>query len=238
MFRLIFLTFCGEERMDEHTRHHLRESPRNVVYPLVVLAFLAIVGGYVGLPAWTGATNLFEHFMEPVLRIPEGAIPAAGEHAAGAEITMTLFSILAAGIGIFLAYRFYIVDPAAPGRFTSRFRNTYTAVFNKYYVDQLYDALFVNRTKDLGNACFFVDSQFVDGAVNGTAASTRGTATISRLFDTYVVDGLVNLIGWINMKFNSLATSLQTGMVQRYALGAVFGIIVFIIIFYGEFVRL
>jgi NADH-quinone oxidoreductase subunit L len=238
MFRLIFLTFCGEERMEEHTRHHLRESPRNVVYPLVVLAFLAIVGGYVGLPAWTGATNLFEHFMEPVLRIPEGAIPAAGEHAAGAEITMTLFSILAAGIGIFLAYRFYIVDPAAPGRFTSRFRNTYTAVFNKYYVDQLYDALFVNRTKDLGNACFFVDSQFVDGAVNGTAASTRGTATISRLFDTYVVDGLVNLIGWINMKFNSLATSLQTGMVQRYALGAVFGIIVFIIIFYGEFVRL
>jgi NADH-quinone oxidoreductase subunit L len=234
MFRLIFLTFYGEERMDEHTRHHLRESPRNVVYPLVVLAFLAIVGGYVGLPGWTGAANTFEHFMEPVLRIPEGVIPAAGEHAASAEITMTLLSILAAGVGIFLAYRFYIVDPAAPGRFTDRFRNLYTAVFNKYYVDQLYDALFVNRTKDLGNACFFVDSQFVDGAVNGTAASTRGTATISRLFDTYVVDGLVNLIGWINMKFNSLATSLQTGMVQRYALGAVFGIIVFIIIFYGE----
>ena len=97
-------------------------------------------------------------------------------------------------------------------------------------MDELYDALFVDRTKDLGSACFFVDSKFVDGAVNGTAATTRGTATLSRLFDKYIVDGLVNLVGWINMALNRMATSLQTGMVQRYALGAVFGIVVFILI--------
>jgi NADH:ubiquinone oxidoreductase subunit 5 (subunit L)/multisubunit Na+/H+ antiporter MnhA subunit len=69
--------------------------------------------------------------------------------------------------------------------------------------------------------------------VNGTAATTRGTATLSRLFDTYVVDGLVNFIGWINMRLNRIATSFQTGLVQRYALAAVVGILVFILIFYN-----
>ena len=100
-------------------------------------------------------------------------------------------------------------------------------------MDELYDALFVNRTKDLGRACFFLDSKFVDGAVNVTAASTRGTATLSRLFDTYIVDGLVNLVGWINMKLNRIATSFQTGLVQRYVLAAVVGIVVFILIYYN-----
>jgi len=100
-------------------------------------------------------------------------------------------------------------------------------------VDELYDALFVNRAKDLGKAFFFVDSHFVDGAVNGTAATTRGTATLSRLFDTYIVDGLVNLVGWVNMRLNRIVTSFQTGLVQRYALVAVLGIIVFILVYYN-----
>jgi len=71
------------------------------------------------------------------------------------------------------------------------------------------------------------------GAVNGTAATTRGTATVSRIFDKYVVDGLVNLVGWINMTLNRFATALQTGMVQRYALSAVLGILIFILIYYN-----
>jgi len=100
-------------------------------------------------------------------------------------------------------------------------------------VDELYDALFVNRVKNLGNACFFIDSKFVDGAVNGTAATTRGTATLSKLFDTYVVDGLVNFVGWINMALNRVATSFQTGLIQRYVLVTVVGIVVFILIYYN-----
>jgi len=90
---------------------------------------------------------------------------------------------------------------------------------------------------DLGNACFFVDSKFVDGAVNGTAATTRGTATVSRIFDKYIVDGLVNLVGWINMGLNRLATAIQTGLVQSYALGAIFGILVILLIYYNEIFR-
>ncbi len=233
MFRLIFLTFWGEERMDEHTRHHLHESPRRVVYPLAALAVLSVIGGYVGLPAWTGLSNSFEHFLEPVLRVPEPLHEAAA-HSTGQEVLFTCLSVLIAGLGIFIAYRLYVVRPELPERIANRVRGLYTLIYRKYYVDELYDAIFVNRTKDLGNACFYLDAKFVDGAVNGTASTTRGTATLSRIFDTYVVDGLVNLVGWINMTLNRVATALQTGLVQRYALGAVFGILVLVLIYYNE----
>ncbi|MBZ5495059.1 MAG: NADH-quinone oxidoreductase subunit L [Acidobacteriia bacterium] len=237
MFRLIFLTFWGEERMDEHTRHHIRESPKRVVYPLAALAILSVVGGYVGLPGWTGVSNSFERFLEPVLRLPEPAHEVA-VHMTGQEFLFTCLSVVIALIGIFVAYRLYVVNPGIPDRIANRFKGLYTLIHQKYYVDELYDALFVNRTKDIGNACYFVDSKFVDGAVNGTAATTRGTATLSRLFDTYVVDGLVNLVGWINMTLNRFATALQTGLVQRYALGAVFGILIFILIYYNGLFKL
>jgi NADH-quinone oxidoreductase subunit L len=235
MFRLLFLTFWGQERMDDHTKHHLHESPKNVVYPLAVLAGLSVVGGYVGLPGWTGLANRFEHFLEPVLKLP--AAEHAVAHSAGQELLFTGLSIAIALAGIALAYRFYVTAPGTADRVTARIQGFYNLVRNKYYVDQAYDALFVNRTKDLGNGLFFVDSKFVDGAVNGTAATTRITASISGIFDKYVVDGLVNLIGWINMLLNRIATSFQTGLVQRYVLAAVFGIVVIVLIYYNELFR-
>jgi NADH-quinone oxidoreductase subunit L len=234
MFRLLFLTFWGEERMDEHTRHHIRESPRNVVYPLAALAVLSIIGGYVGLPAWLGA-NRFEHFLEPVLQVPQ--VHGEEHHSHSLEIMFTALSVLIAAVGIFAAHRFYVADPSLPERVTSKIQGLYRLVYQKYRIDELYDALFVNRTKDLANACFFVDSQFVDGAVNGAAATTRGTAVASKVFDKYVVDGLVNFVGWINMLLNRVATSLQTGLVQQYVLGAGVGILVFILIYFNDLFR-
>jgi NADH-quinone oxidoreductase subunit L len=231
MFRLLFLTFWGGERMDEHTKHHIHESPKRVVYPLVALAGLSLIGGWVGFPGWTGIANRFEHFLEPVIRIPEHAEPVA--HHAGQEFLFTLLSIAIAAAGIYMAYRFYVVKPGMADQITERIKGLYGLVYHKYYVDELYDALFVNRTKDLGRACFFVDSKFVDGAVNGTAATTRGVATVSRLFDKYIVDGLVNLVGWINIRLNRIVTSFQTGLVQRYALVAVLGIVVFVLIYHN-----
>jgi NADH-quinone oxidoreductase subunit L len=216
--------------MDDHTRHHIRESPRNVVYPLAALAALSVVGGFVGLPAWTGMPNKFEHFLEPVLRLPEGSEPL--HHAAGQEILFTILSVAISFLGIYVAYRFYVLHPGTADRVTGKIKGFHRLVYRKYYVDEIYDALIVNRTKDVGNACFFVDSKFVDGLVNLTGATTRGTATLSRLFDSYVVDGLVNLIGWTNMLLNRIATSFQTGLVQRYVLAAVFGIMALILIYY------
>ncbi|NLT65805.1 MAG: NADH-quinone oxidoreductase subunit L [Acidobacteria bacterium] len=230
MFRLLFLTFWGKERMDEHTRHHIHESPKRVVYPLAALAVLSIVGGFVGFPAWTGIANRFEHFLEPILMLPEASHSAA-HHSAAQELLFTGLSVAIAAAGIFLAYRFYVLRPGTAGAVTAKIKGFYTLVYNKYYVDQLYDALFVNRTKDAGRALFFIDSKLVDGLVNFVGAGTRGTSFVSKLFDTYIVDGLVNLVGWINMRLNRIATAFQTGLVQRYALLAVVGIIVFILIY-------
>jgi NADH-quinone oxidoreductase subunit L len=236
MFRLLFLTFWGEERMDDHTKHHIHESPRNVVYPLAVLAGLSTIGGFVGFPGWTGIANKFEHFLEPVLRLPESAEHTV-HHSAFQELLFTTLSIVIALVGISLAYRFYVKSPGLADRVTAKIKSFYTLVYRKYCVDELYDALFVNRIKDLGRACFFLDSRFVDGAVNGTAATTRGTALLSKFFDTRVVDGLVNFVGWINMALNRIATSFQTGLVQRYALAAMVGIVVFILIYYNGLIH-
>lgn len=219
--------------MDEHTKHHLRESPKNVVYPLAALAVLSAIGGFVGLPGWTGLANKFEHFLEPVMRIPESAEPVV--HTAGLEILFTAFSVAISLAGIILAYRFYVARPGTADRITDRIKGIYNLVRHKYYVDELYDATIVNRIKDLGVACFFLDSKLVDGLVNLTASITRGTATLSRLFDSYIVDGLVNLVGRIHMRLNRLFTSFQTGLVQRYALMAVLGIVIFVLIYYEGF---
>jgi NADH-quinone oxidoreductase subunit L len=234
MFRLLFLTFWGKERMDDHTRHHLHESPKRVVYPLAILAGLSIVGGWIGMPAWTGLKNKFEHFIEPVLRIPESAGHPEAHTSIGPELVMTGASIGIALLGIYMAYRFYVVEPGTADRITSKIRGIYQLVYRKYLIDELYDAIFVNRTKNLGNGCFYFDSKFIDGLlVNGSASVTRGVSTLSRLFDSFVVDGLVNLIGWINMQLNGIFTAFQTGLVQRYALAAVFGMVVLILVYYN-----
>jgi NADH-quinone oxidoreductase subunit L len=236
MFRLIFLTFWGEERMDEHTRHHIHESPKNVVYPLAVLAVLSIIGGYVGPPGWTHAPNVFEHFLEPVLKLPAAAHEAEA-HSAAVELLFTVLSVAIGLVGIYLAHHFYVRNPGAADRVAERFKGLHRTLFRKYYVDELYDALFVNRTKDLGNTFFWVDAKLVDGAVNGTARTTRITASLSGFFDKYVVDGLVNLVGWINMILSRIASSMQSGLIQRYALAAVFGIVVLVLVYFNSMFR-
>ena len=75
------------------------------------------------------------------------------------------------------------------------------------------------------------------GFFRGRPGPRRGTATVSRLFDKYVVDGLVNLIGWINMLLNRIATSFQTGFIQRYALMTILGIVVIIFIYYNGLLK-
>jgi NADH-quinone oxidoreductase subunit L len=209
-----------------------------VVYPLAILAGLSVVGGWIGMPAWTHIGNRFEQFIEPVIRIPESHAPQHAAHDTAMELIMTGLSIAIALAGIYFAYRFYVARPGTADRITDKFRKVYTAVYRKYYVDEIYDALFVHRVKNLGNGCFFFDSKFIDGLlVNGSASLTRGISEVSRLFDLYVVDGLVNLIGWINMQLSRLFSSFQTGLVQRYALFALFGIVVLILVYYNGLLR-
>ena len=90
-------------------------------------------------------------------------------------------------------------------------------LLHKYYVDEIYDALFVNRVKDLGSMLAAFDLGVVDGGVNGAGWTTRMSAELSRLWDTWIIDGLVNVLAF-GIKFLSWpAKFVQTGVVQNYA---------------------
>ncbi len=102
-------------------------------------------------------------------------------------------------------------------------------IYNKYYVDQLYDAMFVNRVKDLAVTLGAFDVNIINGlGVDGSGWATRVTSTISGFWDSWIVDGLVNLAARIVWLFSWPARMLQTGRVARYALFMLFGLLVFL----------
>jgi NADH-quinone oxidoreductase subunit L len=256
MFRLMLLTFHGSYRGGakdpEHGQvqgghgahghdaghghgheghgHEPHESPWSMVGPLVVLAFFSVVAGYVMVPHWFPiGSQWLEHFLEPVFEHRAVLEGAGGEHhGVGLEILLTAVSVLVAAAGMGLAWYCYILRPEIPGQVAARVSGVYRTLYNKYWVDELYDALIINRTKDLGNLLSSFDAYIVDGMVNLTAALTRGTATVSRIFDTYVVDGLVNLTGATVQFFSRVFRQMQTGLVQGYALFILAGVLAFL----------
>ena len=136
-------------------------------------------------------------------------------------------SVAIALFGLWLARRFYLTHPALPERLVSRFKHTYTTLLNKYWVDEVYDLLFVNRTKDLANRLAGFDNRVVDGAVNGSAWLTRLTASVSGFFDYWIVDLAVrrsDLIYYLSFPLRRI----QTGVIQTYAALTIGGILVIV----------
>ena len=139
-----------------------------------------------------------------------------------------LASVTVALSGIGLAWLIYGRRPQLAGELQQRFAGLYRTLWNKYWVDETYDALVVNRVKDMGTALGVFDDAIVDGVVNGTAAATLQGATASKEFDERVVDGAVNGVGnglWSGSWF---ARALQTGFVQNYALVMALGVFVLV----------
>jgi NADH-quinone oxidoreductase subunit L len=227
MFRLLFMTFFGESRVDHHTAHHIHESPKSMTIPLIVLAVGAIFAGYVGLPSWLGGSR-FERFLEPVfepLPIPR---PAPVEYGPAVEIGLAAFSVAVALVGFLLAYSKYGKRSWEEQREIAQYGGFYRWLLNKWYIDELYDALFVNRAKDAGKTLWKFDAQVVDGAVNGSAWSTVEGALGSSWWDRWIVDGLVRLIGGFVKTVSWPIRLVQTGYVQNYALVMILGVLIFI----------
>jgi NADH-quinone oxidoreductase subunit L len=239
MFRLVNMTFFGKSRVAHDVEHHIHESPRSMTMPLVILAALSIIGGWIGWPAALGGSDRFANFLSPVIAhhaAEAGAAEATAGHAL--EYGLMLASVMIALAGIWLARRWYVNNPDAPGRIAARFPRLYTMVCRKYYVDEIYDALFVNRTKDLGIALGAFDRGVIDGAgVNGVGLLTRAISRISMVWDTWVVDGLVNVSAWIVRGMGWLTRLVQTGLVSNYALMIVAGLIA-LVGYYLHLVRL
>jgi NADH-quinone oxidoreductase subunit L len=171
MFRLIFLTFFGKERYDEH-HVHVHESPKSMLVPLMILAVLSIVGGWLAAPAFWGQPDYFAKFLEPVFAQGAGAESGAAEAAAHAlETPLAVVAVITALLGLSIAYWLYISKPQKPAELAKSFKGAYTTLFNKYYVDELYAATVVKPLLWLSTKVLWqtVDVQIIDGAVNGVA---------------------------------------------------------------------
>jgi NADH-quinone oxidoreductase subunit L len=174
MFRLIFLTFFGKQRYDEH-HVHVHESPKSMLVPLMILAVLSLVGGWLAAPAFWGAPDYFAKFLEPVFAQGGGAESAAAESAAHAlEMPLAIVAVITATLGLGIAYWLYISRPAKPAELAKSMKGAYTTLFNKYYVDELYAAVVVKPLLWLSTKVLWqtVDVQIIDGAVNGIAHGT------------------------------------------------------------------
>ena len=204
MFRLIFLTFFGEERMSADARHHLHESPVTMTLPLAILAILSAVGGLVGLPAWLGA-NRFAEFLAPSLELARHS--EQGELSHGLEIGFAGVSVLVAVIGILAAHRIYVARPGSSDSLARRFRTLHELLFNKYYVDEFYDAAILDPTVRGSTNVLWngVDSSVIDGAVNGAGRTLQNWAGylknvqngLIRSYAAWIVAGVVAVLLFI-----------------------------------------
>jgi NADH-quinone oxidoreductase subunit L len=193
MFRLLFLAFAGTSRYSEEVRHHLHESPNTMTGPLVVLGILSLVGGFIGLPAWLGA-NRFFHFLEPSLAM--ALHPEAAEAGHSSELLFAILSIAVAAIGIFVAYRLYVVNPKFADKLSIRLKNIHRVLLHKYYVDELYDATIIDPILNASTNLLWkrVDSGLIDGAVNGSGRAIQNFASGLK----YVQNGLIrSYAAWI-----------------------------------------
>ena len=233
MFRLMYLTFWSPSRATSHeVEHHIHESPKSMTVPLVILAFFSITAGYLGVSPSMGGSNRFEKFLEPVFanRVEAAeAAPAREEGSRGTEWLLMLLSVAAAGTGWFMAARAYgnagkdYTEPIAAAA-----PPVYDALLNKYYVDEGYDYVFTGRRKvgevrlgamGLGEASSWFDENIVDGAVNAAGWITRLTATISKWWDTWIIDGIgVNGPAILARILSYPARLFEWGLVQWYAL--------------------
>jgi NADH-quinone oxidoreductase subunit L len=190
MFRLIFLTFFGEQQFDEH-KVHVHESPRNMTIPLIILAFLSIFGGWFAAPKLVGGTDHFEAFLHPVFASYEVQTSAgqeeatarlAGEESAGTPAmdlvhALTGPPVIVGLLGILLAWWFYIRRPDLPKKLAQSMYGLYTLVLHKYYVDEIYAAVIVRPLLWISTNVLWhtVDEGLIDGTVNGSARLARET---------------------------------------------------------------
>ena len=145
---------------------------------------------------------------------------------------MALVSTIIAVAGIGLAYLMYMKRPDMADRLAERFRGIYNTLLNKYWVDELYNAVFVDFGKRLCRGLWKVDAEGVDGAVNGTSALTVLTSRVSAAFDFRAVDGLVNAIADLIQGGSQAFRRIQTGVIQNYLLAMAMGIFVVVTLYF------
>jgi NADH-quinone oxidoreductase subunit L len=202
MFRLCFMVFTGKPR-DQERFDHAHESPRTMTIPLIVLAVLSVISGWIGLP-W-----LHKGF---------AAVVYHGQpHHPEFHFSTALIAGLIGLAGIALAYLMYYKRSIDPERIGASVRGLYTTLLNKYYVDEVYDVLVIKPYYAVCRGWYWFDQHIVDGLVNGVGAFSLAWGRVQRWADETFVDGAVNGVGWMTRGLGGTIRYLQTGSLQNYA---------------------
>jgi NADH-quinone oxidoreductase subunit L len=204
MFRLVFLVFHREPSVSDGMAHHPHEAPSAMRVPLMILAGLSVVAGFIGIPIIEGA-HLIRAYLEPVFTrypLPPGALGHA-LHRPGLELVMLLISLALSVGGIVLAVYMYLIDTTLPERISTQFGAAYRLLMGKYYIDELYDRLVVEPVK-------------------------RGAAWLWAQVDMGLVDGTVNQAGEFVRQDSAWLSRVQSGFVRNYALSIFLGAVVVI----------
>jgi NADH-quinone oxidoreductase subunit L len=199
-WRLIIMTFHGKPRADHEVMHHVHESPKVMLLPLVVLALGAIFAGAIAFDLFVGEGRA-EFWREAILVLPEHDSIEGAHHVP--EI-ISLLPLIAAVLGIATAYFCYMFRPGIPAAMAQRFRGLYLFLLNKWYFDELYDALIVRPVMALSVALWKKgDQAVIDGfGPDGIALVTRGLSV--------------------------RAARLQTGYLYHYAFAILIGVVVMV----------
>ena len=212
MFRLWFKTFFGAERFNEHhlsnatqlaehddaqiaPSHGVHESPWVMLLPLVLLAILSVTGGWIGIPAVFHGANHFEHFLDPVFVATAIVAPALNidNGSNSLELILAAVSVTVAFLGFFVAYLFYYRKPGTASAIARRLSPIYSLVAGKFYVDELYNAIFV------------------------TGLGAFSTGVLYYCIDAFSIDGTGKLATWIAQDMGEAARRIQSGNLRSYA---------------------
>src|ERR1700682_4628787 len=213
MFRLIFLTFHGKPRYDEH-KVHPHESPKSMLVPLLILAMLSIFGGWMAAPAFWGGPDYFAKFLEPVFA--QGSIgnaETAETTAHALETPLAIVAVITALLGFAMAFWLYLRQPGKPEQLAKSMRGLYDLLLHKYYVDEIYAALIVKPLLWVSRSVLWqtVDVRAIDATVNGIA------------------DGALDIGDGVR--------HTQSGNTRSYAVWVVIGALVIIAIIFWPYFR-
>jgi NADH-quinone oxidoreductase subunit L len=225
MFRMVFLTFFSESRVDKEKVRHVHESPKVMTVPLLVLAVCAAVAGLVALPP--GENSLLNRYFGDTFEqyiVGSKGTPGygqetehsgihgepAGQKPPSLEFVLAAISTVVAGGGILLAWAMYRKGCASRLALNKTFAGVYRLLSNKYYVDEIYDKLIITP-------------------------AYRASVVVYNYFDLLIIDGAVNGIGGLSSAVSSVLRRTQTGFIRNYALCILAGAVVIIgVLFWGR----